>query len=627
MKNFVKKLLRNKNVLALALAKLLSDILLYNLANFISVLLRFDFVFKPAYFHFEDVIGITENFIFIVFDFIFGLPFQSFSYASVAEVLDIFLAVGISKGLSYLAIYFLKGNLPFSRGAYLVSLFIAFLLIAGIRIIFRIFYRIESKEKPDKRVKNVLIIGAGDAGESLLRQIRSKPELSYDVKGFIDDDPMKKRVRIHGVPVIGPIERLPYVIRDYKIDIVIYAIPSAPREYLQKVVSIVAQTGVQIKTLPPLWEIIAGKVRIEDIKNVELEDLLPRPEIKMDSAVVENYLRGKVVLVTGAGGSIGSEISRQVATYRPKKLILLGRGENRIFDIEQELRYVMHFDNIEPIICDIRDRKRVFKIFESDRPDFVFHAAAHKHVPLMEKNPTEAIINNIFGTKNVLDAACEYNVERFVNISTDKAVNPVNIMGVTKRVNEIMVQLYANDSNVTIFSSVRFGNVLGSKGSVAEVFSMQIKQGIITLTDPNMERYFMLIPEAVELVLHACAMSKGGEIFVLKMGQPMNMLEFAKSFVALSGKELGKDVEIKIIGNRGNEKLKEELWNEKEKVEATNNPYILVIRETSDPKDRDRFFELLEDLREAAIDEDVPLAKSIMKEIVPEYEYSYKKVS
>ncbi len=511
----------------------------------------------------------------------------------------------------------------FSRGAYLASFVVAFLLIAGVRILFRMFYEFRNKKGATllKRKKKVLIIGAGDAGEKLLREILSHPELSYKVVGFLDDDPRKKKTKIHGYSVIGEIERLPYAVKEYAVDVIIYAIPAAPREHLQKVVSLASATNVEIKKLPAVWEIVSGRIRVEDIKNVELEDLLPRPEIKMDSSVVENYLRGKVVLVTGAGGSIGSEISRQVATYRPKKLILLGRGENRIFDIEQELKYVRHFDNIEPVICDIRDRRRVFKVFESYRPDIAFHAAAHKHVPLMEKNPTEAILNNIFGTKNLLDAVCEYNVECFVNISTDKAVNPVNIMGVTKRVNEIMVQFYAYDSNGTIFSSVRFGNVLGSKGSVVDVFSKQIKQGIITLTDPKMERYFMLIPEAVELVLHAGAMSKGSEIFVLKMGKSMNMLEFAKSFVALSGKELDKDVKIKIIGNRGNEKLREELWNERERVEETNNPYILVIREMGEPIDKDRFFELLEELRKAAIDENIPLAKSIIKEIVPEYEY------
>ena len=621
MKDFFKKIFRNRSVILIALAKLLLDLILYNLANFTSILLRFDFVFRAQFFHFEDIYGIIENISFIVFAILFGLPFQSFAFTSVEEVLNIFIALSASKGVSYLLILLLRNKVSFSRGAYVISLFVAFLLIAGIRIVFRLFNRIISNEKSQGRLKKVLIIGAGSAGEILLREIENHPELAYSVKGFIDDDPIKKRIRIHGVPVIGPIERLPYIIREYGVDVVIYAIPSAPREHLQRVVSLVAQTGVEIKTLPPLWEIISGRVKIENIKNVELEDLLPRPEIKMDSAVVENYLRGKVVLVTGAGGSIGSEISRQVATYRPKKLILLGRGENRIFDIEQELKYVRHFDNIEPVICDIRDRRRVFRIFEEEKPDIVFHAAAHKHVPLMEKNPSEAIMNNVFGTKNLLDASCQCDVKRFVNISTDKAVNPVNVMGATKRITEIMVQLYAKSSNGTIFSSVRFGNVLGSRGSITDVFSKQIKEGIITVTDPNMERYFMLISEAVQLVLHAGAMNKGGEIFVLKIGEPFNILEFAKTYVALSGKEVGKDVEIKFIGNRGEEKICEELWSDKEEIIETENPYILVVSNRGNMIDNEEFFKLLEMLEKAVIEDDIPLAKRIMNRIVPEYEY------
>ncbi|MGB9832905.1 MAG: UDP-N-acetylglucosamine 4,6-dehydratase family protein, partial [Caldisericum exile] len=287
---------------------------------------------------------------------------------------------------------------------------------------------------------------------------------------------------------------------------------------------------------------------------------------------------GKTVLITGAGGSIGSEIVRQVVDFGPKAIILLGRGENRIFDIERELIENKSFDRVIPVICDIRNREKVYKVFEEYKPEVIFHTAAHKHVPLMEKNPDEAVINNIFGTKNILDASIDFGAERFINISTDKAVNPVSVMGLTKRITEIMVMIYAQKTDKAKFASVRFGNVLGSRGSVVEIFKRQIKEtGIITITDPNMERYFMLIPEAVQLVLIAGAMANKGEIFVLKMGEPVNILEFAQNFVRLSGKEINKDVKIKIIGNRGNEKIKEELWSEKEVVLQTENPYILMI--------------------------------------------------
>jgi len=340
----------------------------------------------------------------------------------------------------------------------------------------------------------------------------------------------------------------------------------------------------------------------------------------MDNSTVKNYIKGKVVLITGAGGSIGSEITRQVANFMPEKVILLGRGENRIFEIERELIEKKSFTKIVPVICDIRNREKVFKVFEEYKPNIVFHAAAHKHVPLMEKNPDEAILNNIFGTKNLLDASVKFKVGRFINISTDKAVNPVNIMGASKRVVEIMLQYYANDQNDTKFASVRFGNVLGSAGSVVEVFKKQIKEtGVLTITDPQMERYFMLIPEAVELVLQAGSMGNSGEIFVLKMGEPVNILDFAKNFVKLSGFELGKDVKIKVIGNRGNEKIKEELFSDKEVVEHTENPYILKVVNKEMQFNRETFFEKLDELEIAAKSFDIDRIKAILKEIIPEY--------
>jgi FlaA1/EpsC-like NDP-sugar epimerase len=340
----------------------------------------------------------------------------------------------------------------------------------------------------------------------------------------------------------------------------------------------------------------------------------------MDNVVVENYIKDKTVLITGAGGSIGSEISRQVVSFKPEKVILLGRGENRIFDIEREIiEKKKYFDSI-PVICDIRNRGKIFKVFETYKPDIVFHAAAHKHVPLMEKNPDEAILNNVFGTKNLLDASLQFKVDRFINISTDKAVNPTNVMGASKRVIEVMLQHYADDMGDTKFASVRFGNVLGSAGSVIEVFKKQIKEtGILTITDPQMERYFMLIPEAVQLVLQAAALGKNGEIFVLKMGEPVNILDFAKHFIKLSGFELGKDIQIKIVGNRGGEKLKEELWSEREKVSKTQNPYILKVIESDNSFNKEDFFAKLDILEKAALKFDTEEIKSLLKEIIPEY--------
>jgi len=603
-------------------AKLVIDVFLYNVATVLAVFLRFDFALKVNFIHIDDRFGIVENVIFIVFELIFQLPLHSFEFTSVKEVSDIFVAVFLTKTISYPIFYLLGKNVSFSRGAYFASFVVAFLLIAGVRILFRLFYEFRNKKDVTlpKRKKKVLIIGAGDAGEMLLREIISHPELSYKVVGLLDDDPRKKKTKIHGYQVIGGIERLPYAVKEYSVDVIIYAIPSTSREHLQRVVSLASSTAAEIKALPAVWEIVSGRVKVEDIKNVELEDLLPRASIKMDSSMVENYIKGKTVLITGAGGSIGSEISRQVVNFMPGKVILLGRGENRIFEIEREVIEKKKYLNAIPVICDIRNRGKIFKVFEQYKPDIVFHAAAHKHVPLMEKNPDEAILNNVFGTKNLLDAALRFKVDRFINISTDKAVNPTNIMGASKRVTEMLLQYYSNDGNETKFASVRFGNVLGSTGSVIEIFKKQIKEtGIITITDPQMERYFMLIPEAVQLVLQASVMGKNGEIFVLKMGEPVNILDFAKHFIKLSGFELNKDIQIKIIGNRGGEKLKEELWSERETVEKTQNPYILKVVESDNSFNKEDFFKKLKELESVASKFNEGKIKLLLKDIIPEY--------
>ena len=622
MRRVFGKILRNKLTVTITFAKLVIDVFLYNVATVLAVFLRFDFALKGNFIHIDDLFGIVENVIFIVFEIIFQLPLHSFEFTSVKEVSDIFVAVFLTKAVSYPIFYLLGRNVSFSRGAYLASFVVAFLLIAGVRILFRLFYEVRNKEGAtlSKRKKKVLIIGAGDASEKLLREIISHPELSYEIVGLLDDDSSKKKTRIHGYQVIGEIERLPYVVKEYGVDVIIYAILSTSREHLQKVVSLASSTTAEIKALPAVWEIVSGRIRIEDVKNVELEDLLPRASIKMDNTVVEAYLKGKVVLITGAGGSIGSEITRQVVNFKPEKVILLGRGENRIFDIEREVLEKKHFYEAIPVICDIRNREKIFKVLEQYKPDIVFHAAAHKHVPLMEKNPDEAILNNVFGTKNLLDASLENEVERFINISTDKAVNPTNIMGASKRVTEMLLQYYSNDGNETKFASVRFGNVLGSTGSVIEVFKKQIKEtGVLTITDPQMERYFMLVPEAVQLVLQASAMGKNGEIFVLKMGDPVNILDFAKHFIKLSGFELNKDIQIKIVGNRGGEKLKEELWSERETVEKTQNPYILKVVESDNSFNKEDFFAKLDILEKVALKFDKEEIKSALKEIISEH--------
>ncbi len=616
--NILTKIRRNKSVIIGFTEKIVLDLILYNFSTLLAVLLRFDFSVKKSFIHIDDPVGILSNFIFIAFAVIFRLPEQIWRYVSVKEISDVFFTVTFSKIVYGLFLYLWKPNIRWSRGVYLISWFIAIFFLTGIRIFVRILMENNKHEKiSTRRKKRVLVIGAGDAGEKVIREIVEHPQLNYEIEGILDDDIRKKGGKIHGYTVIGPIDRLPFIVEERKIDVVLVAIPSAPRRLFRKIISLVSNTPVEVKTLPGIWEIIDGKVSISSIRNVKLEDLLPRPEIITETSDIRKYIEGKRILVTGAGGSIGSEIVRQVASFNPETLLILDKGENGVFNVEMDLREKLHFTDEIPLICDIRNREKVFKIFEKFKPHVVFHAAAHKHVPLMEKNPDEAVMNNIFGTKNLLDASIVNGVERFVNISTDKAVNPTSIMGASKRVIELMLKHYTGKGS-TVFTSVRFGNVLGSAGSVIKIFEKQIREtGVLTITDPNMERYFMLIPEAVQLVLHAGALGKGGEIFVLKMGERVNIMELAKTYVKLSGFEVGKDIKIKIIGNRGGEKIFEELWSENEQLEKTPNPYILRIKTTGLNNEK-AFFTNLSILKNAAENLEFNEIRKIFMKIIPE---------
>jgi len=618
--------LKERKTLSKILLKLLIDLILYNLATLISVLLRFDFILNKTFVHIDDSIGFIENSIFLILNILFNLPFHSYEFTSLKELTDIFLSILLTKLINYPIMYILIKGKNFSRGVYLISLLLSLLFLVGFRLIFRFINEIKIKNYKDinRRIKNVLIFGTGILGEKILREIILNPQLGYNIVGFIDEDHTRIGLKIHGKPILGTINDVPKLVDMYKIEIIINSNSLKTSDNLKKLINITSKINVQLKTVPPMWEIISGKINIDDIRNVELEDLLPRKSIKINNDLIESYIKNKIILITGAGGSIGSELTRQIIKFKPKKIILLGRGENRIFDIERELKEKINFHNFDSVICDIRNREKIFWLFEKYKPQIIFHTAAHKHVPLMEKNLDEAILNNVFGTKNLIDASINYFIERFINISTDKAVNPINVMGVSKRLVEIMIKIYSDKYKNIIFTNVRFGNVLGSKGSVSEIFKEQIQEnGLITITNPDMERYFMLSSEAVELVIYAAGISNGGETFILKMGEPVNILEFAKSFVNLSGKELGKDVRIKIIGNRGGEKLKEQLWSEKEKVTLTNNPYILKIEENYANLNEEIFFEKLEILKDYCYKFDYKKINEILRELVPEYKIVY----
>ena len=435
------------------------------------------------------------------------------------------------------------------------------------------------KYRQIQRKKNkVLIVGAGDAGAMLLREIERYHIANRQVVGFIDDDKNKTGKILLGVKVLGTRNELVKIASEKGIDEIIIAMPSVKGKEIKAIISICKETNCKLTILPGLYEIIEGKVSISQLRPVDIEDLLGRDPVKLDTTAVKEYLAGKIVLITGAGGSIGSEIVRQVAKMQPKKLLLLGKGENSIYEITQELKINCPEVKTVPIIADIRDKERIKAIMDYFKPQVVFHAAAHKHVPLMEYQPAEAVRNNILGTKVVADEAAAHNVETFVMISTDKAVNPTSVMGCTKRVAEMYVQSM-NKNSGTRFVAVRFGNVLGSRGSVIPLFKKQIaKGGPVTVTHPDMKRYFMTIPEASQLVLQAGAMAKGGEVFVLDMGEPVRIYDLAKDLITLSGLIPDKDIEIKITGLRPGEKLFEELLSAEDGTEKTTHKKIFTAR-------------------------------------------------
>lgn len=604
--------------------QVLVDLFLFTLSLFISFLLRFEFAIPSQYFEIIPYILIKEVFIFLViYLFIFRIHTSLWEYFSLQGLRDLTLAITLEKLLFYLS-YLIFPISGFPRSIILISYFITILMLFSVRAIVRWLYetkrfRLHFPSSP----KRVLLIGAGDAGEKILREIKTHKDLNYEVVGFLDDDPKKIGKNIHGVKVLGPINSLTKFAIERNVQEIIIAIPSAKPYLLRNIISMTSKLKLPVKILPGIWELIDGRVSVNKIRNVRIEDLLDRDVVNLDSEKIKEYIKGKKVLVTGAGGSIGAEICRQVAENSPEKLILLGRGENSIFNIEFELKNNYPHLNLKSYIADIKDKERIWYIFSRERPDIVFHAAAHKHVPLMEENPDEAVLNNIFGTINVIEASINFEAQKFIFISTDKAVYPNNVMGATKRVGEMLIKYY-NGSSKTALIAVRFGNVLGSRGSVLEVFKKQLeKGGPITITHPEMERYFMTIPEAVGLVLQAGAMGKSGDLFILDMGKPIKVVELAKNLVELSGYSL-EEVGLKIIGLRPGEKLKEELWEKEEIVERTSHPKILRVV-SSNHLDTFAFKERLDKLRDKLSTRDKEQIWEVLREIIEEDRKSYSK--
>ncbi|MCP3761118.1 polysaccharide biosynthesis protein [Domibacillus sp. A3M-37] len=487
----------------------------------------------------------------------------------------------------------------------------------------------ENKGMLNKKGKRTLIIGAGSAGILVVKELKKSVNSSLYPVAFIDDDPEKLGLHVRNMPVAGTSRDIERVIKKFNIEMTVIAVPSASGSDITKIVKACQKSGVDVKILPRITDIINGRITLNMIREVNVEDLLGRPPIQLDVLSISHYVQEKTVLITGAGGSIGSEICRQISSFKPKQLLLLGHGENSIYTIEKELEQLCPNLSVKALIADIQDKNRLEHIFSVHRPQVVFHAAAHKHVPLMEHNPTEAIKNNIFGTKHLAECAHQYNVETYVQISTDKAVNPTSVMGVTKRIAELIIQ-NLNQKSDTNFVAVRFGNVLGSRGSVIPLFKKQIQGGgPVTVTHPDMTRYFMTIPEAVQLVIQAGALSKGGEIFILDMGKPVKISELARNLITLSGLTPDKDIHICYTGIRPGEKLHEELFTAEEGNMASKHELIYVAK-PADLTEMDilLWIRQLENLvyspgAEQRNDE----IKKLLKEIVPAYQidsFSYK---
>ncbi|MFV0942997.1 polysaccharide biosynthesis protein [Bacillus pacificus] len=496
-----------------------------------------------------------------IFAAIYKLYNKAWEYASIGELKQIFKAITLSIIVTAIVQQIINHDIYVRILA--IAWMLHLLLIGGSRFVWRMFRDTYITKAADK--KRTLIIGAGSAGTMVVRQLQHNKEADLYPIAFVDDDKNKQKLEIYNVPVVGTTNHIQEIVEDNDIEHIIIAIPSLNRNQINEIFEKCRKTKAKTQIVPMLEDLLDGKLSVNEFRDVQVEDLLGREPIKLDDAGIGEKITGKTILITGAGGSIGSEICRQVMKYKPAKIVLLGHGENSIYNIEMEMR-VTYKDSVEITteIADIQDRHKIFEIMKKHQPYIVYHAAAHKHVPLMERNPEEAVKNNIFGTKNVAEAADTFKVNTFVMVSTDKAVNPTNVMGATKRFAEMLVQHMASVSTGTRFVAVRFGNVLGSRGSVIPLFKKQIqKGGPVTVTHPDMIRYFMTIPEASRLVIQAGTLARGGELFVLDMGDPVKIVDLAKNLITLSGYSI-EEIGIEFTGLRPGEKMYEELLNEGE---------------------------------------------------------------
>jgi FlaA1/EpsC-like NDP-sugar epimerase len=608
-----------------------SDVLIFALSIIISYLFRFEFSLSPFYIQQIKTVLLWIIPLKIIVFLFSGVYRGMWRYTSIRDFWLLARACLLST-LLILAVILYMGNFQgYSRAIFIIDGVLTFLLIGGklmaIRSYFAGYANPKTREElfPKVTYKKVLIIGAGAAGEKILREIIENYQLPYKVVGFIDDDPDKKGRSIHGIPVLGDVDNLPDILEKENVQEILIAIPSASGEQIRHVVEACQKCAVSYKIVPGIGDLIDGRVSVKALRDISYEDLLGRKPVQLDITGIRNYLDGKTVLITGCGGSIGSELCRQVIKYQPNSIILLDSSESNLFNIQMELQNEQYFRHCEAVLAHVQNRQLMNDIFKKYKPQVVFHAAAYKHVPMLEKNPWEAVFNNIMGSRMVMEMSLKHQVERFVLVSTDKAVRPTNVMGTSKRITELIMQ--SLQGNGTRFMAVRFGNVVGSSGSVIPLFRRQIEQGgPVTVTHPEINRYFMTIPEASQMILQAGAMGEGGEIFVLRMGTPVKISDMARDLIRLSGKEPDVDIKIVFTGLREGEKLYEELITVGEDILPTGHEKVMVLRSNEHSSDvqfllktKEKLNKAIDDLAKEAQSHDGKTIKKKLKEIVPEY--------
>jgi len=551
---------------------------------------------------------------------LFGLYKGLWRYASINELIRILKAITVGALGVVVGMVFVLGLRAFPRSVFIIHPLLLFFGVGVSRLGIRVYRRIlPALISGVSDYKRVVLVGAGDAGEMMLREIQRRPQGGYKVVGFVDDNVKKINRDIHGVKILGPVNALPRIAKEKYVDEIVIAISSATREEMRRIIEVCIKTNLPYKTIPSLSDVVDGKVSFNEIRKVEARDLLSREVVKLDLERISHYVSGKRILITGAGGSIGSELCKQLTRFNPKQLILFARGEFSLYNIERELRERYTSIEVTAVIGNIKDEKRTRFVLGRYQPEVIFHTAAHKHVPLMEFNPCEAVKNNVAGSRILMEAAEDCGVKHFVLISTDKAVDPASFMGASKRVAELLLQAIAGKSKCR-FSAVRFGNVLESRGSVIPLLKEQIKKGgPLMVTHPEISRYFMTTSEASQLVIQAGAMGNGGEIFVLDMGSPIKIIDLARDLIRLSGFEPEKDIKIEIIGLRPGEKLCEELVAKNERTEATWHGKILLIKPNQ--VDARELREKVTELENLAVEEDIQGITKKIKEIVPEFNH------